>query len=353
MRVCYFGTYDPAYSRNKILIRGLEENEVTVLECRTDKRGLSKYFDLFKKHWVIRKDYDVMVVGFPGFQAVILARFLTSKPIIFDAFVSMYDSMVLDRGEAKPFSLRAKYYWWLDKISMTFPEVVLFDTQNHIDFVKNEFGIQDNKFVRIFVGADMEVFFPKKESKWQPKGEKFKVVSYGHYVPLQGMEYVVKSAYFLKDYDDIEFKIIGDGKGKDDLISFSEENNLRNIEFISNIPLEDLALLMSEADVCLGIFGNSPKTKRVIPNKVYEAVALKKPVITSDTPAVRELFSPEDLFLIEVSSAESIAKNILFVKENKEEAERRAENAYSKLLEFASTKELGLQLKKIAEMYVK
>src|SRR3989339_1021199 len=128
MVICYFGIYKPSYSRNKILLSGLKSNGVEILECRTDKSGLLKYFDLIKKHWKIRNDYDVMLVAYPGFQSVILVKFLTSQPIIFDAFVSLYDSMVLDRKTVSRKSLKAKYFWWLDKLSMTAADLVLIET---------------------------------------------------------------------------------------------------------------------------------------------------------------------------------------------------------------------------------
>lgn len=353
MRICYFGTFDPAYSRNKILIRGLEENGVEVLECRTEKGGVSKYFDLFKKHWKLRKGYDVMVVGFPGFQAMILARFLTSKPIIFDAFVSMYDSVVLDRKQTSSRSLKAGYYWWLDKISMTLPEIVLFDTQSHIEYVIKDFGISDNKFVRIFLGADTDVFYSKSKDEWKPKGSKFKVGFYGHFIPLQGVEYIVRSAKLLEDHEDIVFEIIGDGQEKQRILDLVNELDVKNINFVGNVSLSEVAKIMSGCDVCLGIFGDTNKTKRVIPNKVYECIALGKPVVTADTPAIRELFDENDLFLTEISSPESIAKTILYIKENVEESERKAEKAHTKLIEFVSIEKLGLELKKISDTFIK
>lgn len=110
MVICYFGIYKPSYSRNKILLSGLKGNGVEILECRTDKNGALKYFDLIKKHWQIRNDYDVMFVAYPGFQSVILAKFLTSKPIIFDAFVSMYDSMVSDRKKVSKKKFKSKIF---------------------------------------------------------------------------------------------------------------------------------------------------------------------------------------------------------------------------------------------------
>lgn len=345
MKVCYFGIYDGQYSRNKILISGLLLNGVEVVECVSKKKWLFKYFDLIKKHWSLRKSYDVMIVGYPGFQAMILARFITSKPIIFDAFVSIYDSMVLDRAKIKKDSLRAKYLWYLDKVSMSLPEVVLFDTNEHIKFASREFGIRDDKFRRVFVGADTEVFCPKAYFG----SDKFTIVSYGHYVPLQGMEYVVRSAKLLESYTDIIFKIIGDGGGKKRVVDLAKDLGLRNVIFMGNLSLFELAEQMYNADVCMGIFGNTEKAKRVIPNKVYEAIALEKPVITADSPAIRELFNEDDLFLTKISSPESIAETILKVRSNKSESYVHAKNAHNKFLQQASILKIGEGLVRIIE----
>ena len=64
------------------MISGIKENGVDVIECQTIRKGLMKYIDLIIKHWKIRNKYDVMIVGFQGVQAVILAKFLTRKTII-------------------------------------------------------------------------------------------------------------------------------------------------------------------------------------------------------------------------------------------------------------------------------
>jgi len=79
MTICYFGIYDPNYSRNRILIKGLRQNNIEVIECNSRLHGIAKYIELAKKHFKIRKKYDLMIIGFPGYQAVILAKFLTKK----------------------------------------------------------------------------------------------------------------------------------------------------------------------------------------------------------------------------------------------------------------------------------
>ena len=78
MTICYFGNYNPDYSRNHILISGLRQNGFKVFECNSRKQGLAKYFDLYQQHSKIKGKYDIMVAGFPGYQAMILAKFLDS-----------------------------------------------------------------------------------------------------------------------------------------------------------------------------------------------------------------------------------------------------------------------------------
>ena len=345
MKVCYFGIYDREYSRNKILISGLTKNGVEVIECVSQEKGIWKYLDLFRKHWDMRNSYDVMVVGYPGFQAMILARFITSKPIVFDAFLSLYDSMVLDRAQVHPSSLRALYFWYLDKISMTLAEVVLLDTNEHIKFVSREFNIGDDKFRRIFVGADTAVFYPRTMSA----NNVFLVSFYGHFIPLQGVEYIVRAAKLLEGNSDIVYEIIGDGQEKKKILDLAEELQVKNIRFIGNVPLAMLATKMAESDVCLGIFGNTDKAKRVIPNKVFECIAMSRPVVTADTKAIREMFTDDEIFFAETANPQSISDAILKVKSNKENAEAVAKRGYDKLVSTASIDMLGSELKNILE----
>ena len=94
MTICYFGIYNKDYCRNKNIIKGLELNNVKIIEVNDKSFGLKKYWNLFKKHWKIRNDYDIMIVGFPGQVIVPFAKLITRKKIVFDAHVSLYDSLL-------------------------------------------------------------------------------------------------------------------------------------------------------------------------------------------------------------------------------------------------------------------
>ena len=159
MRILYFGIYDPQYARNWVLINGLKKNGAEVIECRVrPQRGaLIKLFINFLR---LRQSFDAMIVGFPGQEVMFLARLLTRKPIVFDAFTSHYEGYILDYERWGKNSLRARYYKFLDRFSCKFAQSVLLDTQAHIDFFVQEFNLPSIKFKRLWIGANSDIFYP-------------------------------------------------------------------------------------------------------------------------------------------------------------------------------------------------
>lgn len=348
LTVCFFGIYNPEYSRNRVLIEGLKQNGVEVIECRSEKTGFLKYFDLIKKHWKIRKQYDVLFVAFPGFQVMILAKFLTSKKIIFDCFAPLYESEVLDRQKTKKGSLRAKYYWFLDKFSAKLADKVLLDTNEHIKYFVEEFGFNPSadgkKFERIFIGVDNNFFeSPVKKGKEQ---EKFVVHFHGTNIPLQGIKCILEASYLLRGYLDINFIFVGPNIKDDKRYS---SYFFDNIETVGKVPYYEMPKYIDQADLCLGIFGNTEKTQRVIPNKVFECVSRKKPTITVGSPAVMELFSENDLFFVSVDDSQELAGAILSLKNNPNMMEKLAENGYNRFIQSSTPIILGKELKNIIQ----
>jgi len=159
--ICYFGDYDPEYARNRVIIKGLKENGVEVIECNDRARGVKKYLNLFKKFKSIKGKFNFVIVGYSDSRfPLILAKLLTRKPVIWDAFYSIYDSYVFDRKLVKPKSLKAKYYWFMDWLNCKLADKILLDTNAHIDYFVKTFRIDRMKFVRVFIGADDGIFKP-------------------------------------------------------------------------------------------------------------------------------------------------------------------------------------------------
>ena len=106
-----------------------------------------------------------MVVGFPGHAAMPLAWFLaklTNKKIIFDVFVSLYDSIILDREDHSRYSLPALKYWLMDWLSCRLADLIISEVDEYAKYFVKTFGIKYSKFRRIFVGSDDAILYPRQ-----------------------------------------------------------------------------------------------------------------------------------------------------------------------------------------------
>jgi glycosyltransferase involved in cell wall biosynthesis len=238
--------------------------------------------------------YDLMVVGYLGHHDIFLARCLNhfrAKPIVLVAFNSLYETVVLDR---KLFSARhpiALILRWLDRASCRLADLVLLDTQAHIDYFTREFRLPASKFLRVFVGSGLSFPVPVPSGP-APERAAVEVLFVGTYIPLHGIETIIKAAKILENRHDLQFTLLGQGQLYPEIQALAGRMRLQNLKLIGRwTPTSELVNYIAGADICLGIFGTGEKARRVIPCKVFDALVMAKPLITADTPAARELLT--------------------------------------------------------------
>jgi len=235
----------------------------------------------------------------------------------------------------------------LDKISCELSDAVITDTIQHAKYFSKEFGIPLRKIKVVYIGADNDVFYPREVKR---KKNKFLVEFHGSFVPLQGVQYIVRAAKILEK-EDIEFKIIGKGQTYEDVLKLSKRLGTKNISFLGWVKYNKLPNYIAEADICLGIFGDTEKAKRVIPNKAFEILAMKKPLITGDSPAAREVFTnKKNAVLCELADPDSLAEAILTLRDDEKLRYKIANEGYKLFKEEFTPKKLGAKLKKIVEV---
>ncbi|KKP78003.1 MAG: Group 1 glycosyl transferase [Candidatus Moranbacteria bacterium GW2011_GWF2_35_39] len=311
IRILYFGIYDPDYSRNRTLIKGLSENGAKIFQIRVSPKSRFKLVKLALNFIKFRDKFDVMMVGFPGQEVVFLAKLLTRKPIVFDTFTSHYGGYILDRGKYSRNGVMAKYYRFLDKYSCKLANLCLLDTEAHIKFFMDEFGLKREKFSVVFVGTDNEIFYPMQSSS---ESDNFLVHFHGHFIPLQGVEKIIRAAGILKN-EEITFQIIGRGQEYAKMRSLANELGITRIKWIDNVPYQDLATYINRADLCLGGFGTTEKAKHVSMNKLFEYMACGKAIITGDSPGVREFLTDGfSVIFCDRNNYKDLADKILYLK---------------------------------------
>jgi glycosyltransferase involved in cell wall biosynthesis len=312
MRICFFGTYTLAagYPVNRVLRDGLRRAGHDVVECRVEAwgpfvhRALSlrrpwraialglRLVRAWLRLWIASRacqQVDWVIVGYPGFLDVHLARRLFDCPVALVSFISLYDTLVSDRGKVSGRGPGARLLHRLDAAAFRRADRVFVDTNELGDYYASLFDVERTRFVRSVVG-EHDDDFAAAPSAARAADEPLRVLFFGTYVPLHGVETIVDAAGLLRDDEDIQLRLIGNGQRYVEMRQRASEAGV-DAEFIDTwVPPEELVGYIAEAHVCLGVFGTTAKAGRVIPYKVFDAAAVGRAIVTRDSAAIRELF---------------------------------------------------------------
>jgi glycosyltransferase involved in cell wall biosynthesis len=292
-RVCFFGAYDPAYPRNRILRCGLERAGVEVREARVPERRAWLRYPALAADFARGVDHAGVVLV-PEFRHkdMPLARLLAGRrTLVFDPLVSRHDTLVEDWRLHAPGSLQAGWNRWIDRWSLSLADLVLCDTWTH-GALYESLGAPRERLARVLVGAEDEFFRIGPPDPAPP----VRIVYLGGFLPLHGIPFVLQALWTLErrgaELPAYHVVLAGRGIHHDEAVAFKEQNGLERVEFTGAIPYADAARVVASAHVILGAFGAGEKAGRVIPHKVYQGLAAGRAVLTGDGPGLREVFEP-------------------------------------------------------------
>lgn len=338
MKLVALGTYDTGKPRMRILLRGLSENGVKVTTCHEaiwkgveDKSQLTglkiklaiigKFLLAYPRliwRYLHLPSHDVVLIGYLGlFDLLILWPFIKIRgvPIVWDVFISLYNTVVEDRQIISRRNPLAWSLYIMEWIGLRVADQSIIDTEAHAQYIRDTYHCSQERIQPVFVGAEPEVFDPSLiplQGKGNNKSNSFQVMFYGQFIPLHGIETVVQAAK-LTETDNIEWLLIGRGQEANKIRQLIDTIKPAKLNWIEWVEYEKLITYLMDTDVALGIFGDTDKASRVIPNKVFQILSSGKPLITRDSPAIRELLEPDDPYCLLVFPAdpESLVSAVL------------------------------------------
>lgn len=274
-------------------------------------------------------------------------HFFKRDKIINDFFISNYDTYVYDRKKITKKNPRAWWKFFQDWFNFRFSKYLLSDTNEHFKYWESLFGEYRGKHFVFPVLADKDIYFPNDKLL---DNEKVRILFYGSFIPLHGIDIILK-AFKILELQGIDFdaKIIGKGQMFSQMKDLFDELDLKNVQMNGEIINEkELSQEIRKFDILLGIFGQSKKAKSVVPNKVYQALASKKAIITMNSIAIDEFFGEKDLLTCK-NTPEELAENIKRLVLDRKELDRIANSGYSRFIKLYDDTELNFQnfIKKI------
>ena len=233
---------------------------------------------------IFTRKHDVIIATSPQFFTLLSGYFISlirRTPLVLE-IRDLWPESIVAVGAMKESSWIIKVLHRLAFFLYSRATMVVCVTQSF----KNELikkGIDKNKIFVVENGFNLDnSITPNKSIKEVEKQYNIKeadfIVSFTGTVGMaHGLDIILKSAKTI--HTKVKFLIIGDGASKSELLDRAQKEQLNNIKFISNISWQEIVNLNQVIDMHLVHLIDNPGFKKVIPSKIFESMALRKPII--------------------------------------------------------------------------
>lgn len=278
--VLWWGRFDADYSRNRILRGILVELGWRIVDFHPRFSTLADWEARFKR---MTKPDLVWVPCFRQRDLAAASRWARAKnvPLLFDPLISSYDKQVFERAKVAENSAKAKKLLNRERNLFRCADILLADTREHARFFSEVLGSRADRVHVVFVGAEEALFKPGPARAKAP-GETLEVLFFGSFIPLQGAAVIIDAARCYQG-PPVRWTLIG--AGPELAACKAAAQSLANVHFEPWVDYLILPERIRQADILLGVFGVTQKAGRVIPNKVFQALACGKPLISRSAPA--------------------------------------------------------------------
>ena len=339
IRACLFGTYNATHPANRLLAEALATAGCEVTACHEPlwERTRDKMPDYFGTRSLARLGLaylgaarrlraafrsqprpDLVVAGFNGQLDVLLARLVAGRRarLVFAPLVTLTETLVDDRRIYRSGGAKARLAAYLDRLTLGRADLVLLDTEAHRAYVAERVSARAPT-ATLYLGA--EALFAPVPPRRRRSAEPLRVLFYGQYVPLHGVGIIVEAAALIGPGKGVELTMIGTGPDRAAAEQRARDRRATHVRFEDWTPYESLPRRLAQCDVALGIFGRTPKARIVIPTKVYQAGAVGRAIVSGDTAALREVFTPgEDVLAVPLGDPGALAQALRRLRDEPE-----------------------------------
>jgi len=310
-----WGTFDTGKPRVRMLIEALREIDQDVpvyhrspwdgIEDKTQVKGVKAKL-LILSRWLLAYPWLIMaylrapahntvIVPYPGnLDVLVLWPFakLRGASICWDMFISLYDTAVIDRQMLARTGVLARLLYAFEWLSTRAASFMLMDTREHARYIAGLYGLAEGRVRSVWVGVEDRIF---ARALAPAPASVTDVLFYGQFIPLHGIDIIIDAIGMIESQPDaptMRFIIVGSGQEAARIDRTIADRGLASVERIKWVDYAKLPDLIARSAICLGVFAENGKAARVIPNKVFQILSVGRPLVTMDSPAIREIVTP-------------------------------------------------------------
>jgi len=177
--------------------------------------------------------------------------------------------------------------------------------------IATETGLDLGRFVAVPNGVDLSVFKPldvrvaRRSLSWPDGG--WIITFVGKLVPWQGLETLLDAASLLRNRG-LLWVLVGDGPLRDSIRRGIEERGLiGTVRMVGAVAHSQVPFAIAASDLCVAPFSRGRNDLiEISPLKIFEYMAMARPVIASNVPGVQDIVQEAGL-VIEGDNAQTLA----------------------------------------------
>ena len=145
----------------------------------------------------------------------------------------------------------------------------------------------------------------------------------------QGLEVIINAAQELKEKKHIKFIFLGSGPEKENLKLLTETLKLKNVFFLDVVSKSEMPVVVAACSVSIIPLKRLDLFKGAIPSKIFENLAMEKPILLGVEGEAKELFIDEGRSGLAFTPEDhrDLAKNIVTLTENPQLCSELGKNA--------------------------
>ncbi len=225
----------------------------------------------------------------------------------------------------------------VERLSARFAHHILVSSEAALAAFRKR-GLDGGKMTVVTNACDETFFRPSANGKTNGAGDRpdtIRLIYHGTLIRRYGVETAIRAVSLLRDSrEDVRFDIYGEGEQAGALRELVRSLGLEEtVKLHGFVPAEQLPAIIGAADIGLIPYERDIFIDMMLPNKLFEYVAMKKPFVVSPIPAVLNHYPPSLLYTFERESPYHLAREVIRIHENGDEAAARAEKLYDLFLE--------------------
>jgi glycosyltransferase involved in cell wall biosynthesis len=228
---------------------------------------------------------DVVIGTSPTFFAAMSAAAAGHRfqvPFVMEVR-DLWPACFVDLGVIRNRQIIRLLEWWELHLYRKADHVVTVTDAFKQDLVRRE--VPGTKVTSIPNGADEDFWFPRPRSGFLDRvaggSRGFNVLYIGAHGISQALARILEAAALLRNRPQIRFFLVGEGAEKAKLQSIAREMNLSQVYFLDPVDKTGVRDCYSDADACLVPLRDIPLFKTFIPSKMFEMLAMGRPIVAS------------------------------------------------------------------------